>query len=279
MACLLSILCSAPLKLAAAWACLRVEGGDLDATVTAVHIGTVSRLTNASTLHGGDVLGSLSASTIGSIDVTGGDLRASITTFDPRANDTTIDVRSYQGKGGHIYSPGSFHIAGAVARISANDILLGLHAGAHVESIVLSPAPGTTGSLRGNWDAGSPAPYLDVSGDGFLAPIDALQVIAKLNAGGGEGEGESVRTSHNATVPHPQPFFAMIPARSDIPDRHASAEETILFAAAEESPGQALQQQPALTPHEIAVREIFALQKDLDDDWADWLVDLLSVRE
>ena len=134
---------------------VKVDSGDMHADITATHIGTVVGVTQLTQLVGGDVNGSIHASTIRKIDITGGDLNAGVTLTDPSWDRLDMQVRAHNGKGGRINSPGSLHIAGGVQLIAANDILMGLHVGGHVGEIVVSPVTGTTGALRGNFDAGS----------------------------------------------------------------------------------------------------------------------------
>jgi hypothetical protein len=56
------------------------------------------------------------------------------------------------------------------------------------------PALGSTTCGGGRADYGKPFGYIDISGDDFVAPNDALTVINAINAGQG-GEGEAIQES------------------------------------------------------------------------------------
>jgi hypothetical protein len=60
------------------------------------------------------------------------------------------------------------------------------------------PALGTT--IAGKTvDSGQPFGFLDVNGDNFVAPGDALAIINAINAGQGEGSGFGVQGSVGGT--------------------------------------------------------------------------------
>ncbi len=61
---------------------------------------------------------------------------------------------------------------------------------------IMNPADGKLPPIT---DTLKPAPYLDVNGDGYLAPSDVLQVINRLQRDSMSGEGESARRSPTQT--------------------------------------------------------------------------------
>ncbi len=78
--------------------------------------------------------------------------------------------------------------------VSPIDVLLIIHMLNNPSSSYINNIPGDPNFGR-LWNPPlpgfEPPPYVDVNGDGYVSPIDALLVIDYLNGGSGEGEGEA----------------------------------------------------------------------------------------
>ena len=131
---------------------VRTQGGSFQSSLIAGRVGSVTSTTDANSTRPAQIAGQIEVTSIDVVSVAGGDITATVVTHDARHTSLSMWARpDAEGRGGRIDSPLSFHIAGGVKEISAQQIRMNLNAGGTVQSIVATAAGKTdaTAGLEG----------------------------------------------------------------------------------------------------------------------------------
>lgn len=127
-----------------------------DGKLTAEVVGRLEAVADKERGTGGDIGAQLDVDSIDAVSSQGGDITSTITTRDIDHDGLSVIAVSKGGRGGRIDSPNSFHIAGGIQSVAANQINLRVVAGGRIESIVaVDDGPDRPARLEGNLTAHS----------------------------------------------------------------------------------------------------------------------------
>ncbi len=130
------------------------DGGTFDALLSAQHVDQIVVTYNSIAGTGGDIAGNIVVGSFDSITTYGGEITSSVTTTNPSLPSGRIQAFARGQHGGGIRSPNSFHFAGDVEAIIAQDIDLRIESTAAIGLLqLLEPSAGNTGAIVGSFTA------------------------------------------------------------------------------------------------------------------------------
>lgn len=112
------------------------DGGSINTTIQAGFVGNIAATIDLPNDSGGNVAGEYHLGSVGILSSTGGDMTATVTTSDSQYHDTRVASYPVGGRGGSVNSPNSFHFAGGIDSIIANQIDLRVEAGGNINKII-----------------------------------------------------------------------------------------------------------------------------------------------
>ncbi|MEM6473129.1 MAG: dockerin type I domain-containing protein, partial [Planctomycetota bacterium] len=128
---------------------------DAGATADVIVFGDLSSfVSSGQSGSGGNIGGTIEAQSFGSVESFGGSITATLISIDESATATKIAAFPLNGRGGVIDSPNSFHFAGGIDSIVANQINLRVESGGRIgEIIAVDDGPERPASLGGRFTA------------------------------------------------------------------------------------------------------------------------------